>query len=294
MSRTAPNLAKRHDPTVYPTYDNMGASTFELFVRLELVPLVERYLAARGEAAFVGSDQFIYWVQFEPTRSVAPDLYVVPGLAPRTQFDSIKTWQDGRVPSFALEIVSLNKGKDYVHAPLRYAELGVRELVIYDPKASKRRGVGVTWQVYRRLPRRGFVQVEATGGDRVRSKVLGCFLREVRGPHGALEVRLGVGPSGDELVPTEAEEARAAAERERAEKERERAEKERALAEGARERAEREKVLAERAQALAESERERAEKEKALAAGASERAARLEAEAEMARLRALLRRRARR
>lgn len=260
MSRTAPNLAKRPDPTVYPTSDNMGESTFEFFVRIVLAPLVERYLAARGVDAFVGSNQFIYWVQFEPTSSVAPDLYIVPGLAPRTQFGSIKTWVDGRVPSFALEIVSQNKIKDYVLAPGRYAELGVRELVIYDPRAASRRGDGVAWQVYRRLAKRGFVQVEATQADRVRSKVLGCFLREVRGPGGALELRLGVGPTGDELVPTEAE-------IERAEKERERAEKERALAEG---------------------ERERAEKEKALAEGASERAARLEAEAEVARLRALL------
>jgi Uma2 family endonuclease len=216
MSRAAPDLAKRPDPTVYPTSDNMGESTLELFLRVVLVPLLERYFARRGVTAFVGSNQFIYWAQFQPTRVVAPDLYVVPGLAPRTQFDSIQTWLDGRVPSFALEIVSQDKVKDYVLGPERYAELGVRELVIYDPKASKRRGVGVTWQVYRRLAKRGFVQVEATQADRVRSKVLGCFLREVRGPGGALELRLGVGPSGDELFPTEVEEARVAGERERA------------------------------------------------------------------------------
>jgi Uma2 family endonuclease len=273
MSRAAPNLAKRPDPTVYPTSDNMGESTLEFFVRIVLAPLLERYLAARGVDAFVGSNQFIYWVQFEPTRSVAPDLYVVPGLAPRTQFDSIQTWLDGRVPSFALEIVSQDKVKDYVLAPERYDELGVRELVIYDPKSAKRRGVGVTWQVYRRLARRGFVQVEATQGDRVRSKVLGCFLREVRHPGSTPELRLGVGPSGDEIFPTEAEEAWAASERERADKER-------ALAEKERERADKER-------ALAEKERERADKER-------ERAARLEAEAEVARLKALLERGAKR
>ncbi len=216
MSRVASTLAKRPDPTVYPASDDMGEPTLETFVRVVLLPLLERYLAARGLTAFVGSNQFIYWAQFEPTRSVAPGLYVVPGLSPRTQFDSIQTWVDGRVPSFALEIVSQDKRKDYVLAPERYAELGVRELVIYDPKAARRRGEGVVWQVYRRLAKRGFVQVEATQADRVRSKVLGCFLREVRGPRGALELRLGAGPSGDELVPTEAEAERAEKERERA------------------------------------------------------------------------------
>ncbi len=267
MSRAAGTLAPRPDPTVYPASDDMGEPTLELFVRLVLVPLLERYLAARGLTAFVGSNQFLYWAQFEPTRSVAPDLYVVPGLAPRTQFDSIQTWQDGRVPSFALEIVSHDKRKDYVHAPERYAELGVRELVIFDPKASKRRGVGVTWQVYRRLSKRSFVQVEATQGDRVRSKVLGCFLREVRGQRGALELRLGVGPTGDELVPTEAEA--------------ERADKERALVD-------KERALVDKERALADKERALADKERALADKERERAARLEAEAEVARLRALL------
>lgn len=215
MSRAVSPLAKRPDPTVYPASDDMGEPTLETFVRVVLLPLLERFLTARGLTAFVGSNQFIYWAQFEPTRSVAPDLYVVPGLAPRTQFDSIQTWVDGRVPSFALEIVSQDKRKDYVLAPERYAELGVRELVIYDPKAARRRGEGIVWQVYRRLSKRGFVQVEATQADRVRSKVLGCFLREVRGPRGALELRLGAGPSGDELVPTEAESERAEKERER-------------------------------------------------------------------------------
>lgn len=61
---------------------------------------------------------------------VAPDLYIVPGLAPRSRLDSIQTWLDGRVPSFALEIVSQDEVKDYVLAPERYDELGVRELVI--------------------------------------------------------------------------------------------------------------------------------------------------------------------
>ncbi|HEU4539302.1 MAG TPA: hypothetical protein VFS00_34515, partial [Polyangiaceae bacterium] len=135
-------------------------------------------------------------------------------------------------------------------------------------------------QVFRRVAKRGFVQVEASNEDRVRSKVLGCFLREVRGADGAVELRLGVGARGDELVPTEAEAERAEKERERAEKERERAEKER-------ERAEKERERAEKERAQAAEGRERAEKER-------ERAARLEAEAELERLRALLQQRPKR
>ena len=44
-----------------------------------------RFLADRGERAFVGADQFIYWVQYEPTRAVAPDIYVLPGVDPANE-----------------------------------------------------------------------------------------------------------------------------------------------------------------------------------------------------------------
>jgi hypothetical protein len=42
--------------------------------------------------------------------------------------------------------------------------------------ASTRR---LPWQVYRRVPRRGFVRVAATHGDRVASHALGCWLHGV-------------------------------------------------------------------------------------------------------------------
>ena len=80
-------------------------------------------------------------------------------------------------------------------------------------------------QVFRRLKRRGFVRVEATQGDRVRSKVLGAWLRAV-GQHDAVRLRLGLGSEGEVLYPTEAEAERAAKESERAAKESERAAKE--------------------------------------------------------------------
>jgi hypothetical protein len=78
----------------------------------------------------------------------------------------------------------------------------------------------VRWQRYRKL-KRGFVRVEATNADRIRSRVLGCFLRVV-GEGDEARLRLGTGPTGDVLVPTEAE-------AERTEKEAERAAKEAAL-----------------------------------------------------------------
>lgn len=87
--------------------------------------------------------------------------------------------------------------------------MGVRELVVFDGRAPKKRQPErVRWQVYRRVGKRGLVRVEATNADRVESKVLGAWLREV-GSRGSLRVRIGTGPRGERLVPT-AEEALAA------------------------------------------------------------------------------------
>lgn len=228
MSSASSSARRRPDPTRYPVRDDMGEGSLQRFIAELLRPLVEAWLVSRGERAFVGADQYIYWEQYNPTKSVAPDVYVIPDHAPGANVGCWKTWESDAVPSFAFEIVSTDHGKDYLRSPPRYDELGVRELVLFDPEpgAAPDR---VRWQVFRRT-RRGLVRVVATDADRVRSVVLGCWLRAV-GEGDAVRVRLASGMRGDELVPSDAERAAAAsrdveAERERAEAERERAEAE--------------------------------------------------------------------
>jgi hypothetical protein len=174
-----------------------------------LRPLVAQWLADQGRSALVGADQFIYWEQFSPRKAVAPDVYVLPGVSPDTPVTAWKVWETGVVPSFCFESVSGDRLKDYEEAPKRYAELGVEELVLFDPHAeeSARR---VRWQVYRRIDGE-LTRVEATDADRVRSASLGCWLRQT-GSGMAMRVRVGIGPRGDELVPTDAERASAAEE----------------------------------------------------------------------------------
>ena len=219
------------DPTHYPVEDDVGEGIVHRLVADLLRALVERWLAQRGKPTFVGASQFVYWVQHEPTRSVAPDVYVLPGVAPGTDVKTWKVWETGVVPSFALEVVSSDVDKDYEHGPRRYDELGVRELVVFDPEydldppARGSRNERCRWQVFRRVPRRGFVLVLRTNADRVRSKVLGAWLRVV-GDGSALRVRLATDARGDLLLPTEAEAERAAKEAERAAKEAERAARE--------------------------------------------------------------------
>ena len=127
--------------------------------------------------------------------------------------------REGRAKaSIAIETVSDQPQKDYREALVRYEELGVPEVILFDPLSERSRD-RIRWQVWRK-GRKGLQQVEVTDADRVRSKALGCWFR-VTGEASEMRVRLATGARGDALLPTEWEE-----ERERAEHERQRAEHE--------------------------------------------------------------------
>jgi Uma2 family endonuclease len=203
-----PSSAARNrssDPTIYPEEERVGEDMLQRWILELLRPLLQRWLTRRGVKAFVGADQFIYWRQHDAYARIAPDLYVLPGIDPRTRVRTWKLWQDRVVPSFALEVVSQDWEKDYTDAPARYRELGVPEVVIFDP-GSDEHADGVRWQVFRRVGKRGLVRVDASQADRVRSKELACWLR-VLGTDRDTRLRIAVGPRGEELVPTAEEES---------------------------------------------------------------------------------------
>jgi Uma2 family endonuclease len=215
--------ASRRQPVViYPETDDMGEHELQRLIAELLRPMLARFLAERGVVAHAGADQFFYWEEGAPTRRLAPDIYVLPGVPQERVIRSWKTWETGIVPSFVLEVASDSIAKDYEDNPALYDDLGVDELVVFDPHARPgSRSRRVFWQVYRRLKRRGLVRVEVSQSDRVRSKVLGTWLRVV-GTGDAIRIRIGLGPQGDELYLTESERERAAKEQERAAKEQER------------------------------------------------------------------------
>jgi Uma2 family endonuclease len=188
-----------------------------------LLGLLDRWLVSRGEPAFVGMNTFFYWKQFAPEECLAPDVYVLPGVSLTARPPCWKVFETGKVPSFALEVVSIDVDKEYVESPERHDRLGVKELVLFDPQheASRDR---VRWQVFRRVKTRGLVRVETTNADRVASHTLDCFLRAI-GEGDDVRLRLGTGPNGETLFPTDGEahmEAEAARERAEAERDTER------------------------------------------------------------------------
>jgi Uma2 family endonuclease len=214
----------KEDPTLYPVEERVGEDIVQRWIVELLRPLVQRWLGARGEHAFVGADQFIYFEQYNAHRRVSPDVYVLPGVSPCTHVRSWKVWEQGIVPSFALEVVSTNWEKDYCDAPLEYQRLGVRELIVFDPSFDSRPS-GVRFQRYRRMSPETLELVEKTNGLVVESEVLGCHLRVV-GEGSAQRLRIVESRSSLELFPTAEEAERNAKEVERAAKEAERRAKE--------------------------------------------------------------------
>jgi hypothetical protein len=255
------------DPTVYPVEERVGEDIVQRWIVELLRPLVERWLAEAGRPWFVGADQFIYYRQFDAHRRVAPDVYVLPGVSPDTLVQSWKVWETGIVPSFALEVVSRDWAKDYAEGPRAYGELGVEELVIFDPRYVERRD-GLRFQRFQRTDRGMLECVERTNADRVSSSTLGCVIRAT-GFERDVRLRIAHLPDGERLFPTFAEAERAAREAERAAREAERAarEAERAAREAertAREAERSERVLKEAALArIAELEAELRRRQKA-------------------------------
>lgn len=230
---------------MYPNSDNNGRGGLQVFVSHMLVDLLSSYVAALERPVFVNSNQFFYYQKGDPRAVVAPDVYTIDDVALHPiEVRSWKTWEpDVRPPTLAIEIVSDEYRKDYADAMVeRYQQLGVRELVRYDPTHRGRR---------KRELLAHFVRDE--NGQLVRQPVFGDRLHLVSYDlwlvlHANDALRLGVGPKGASLWPTAAE--RAATEAVRAN-----AADERASAEAARADAEAERAAA----AEAELERLRAE-----------------------------------
>ncbi len=198
------------DPTEYPERGGLGKDFLEMLVASNFRPLLESFLDERQVQAFVGANQFIYYVRGDPNTRVLPSIYVMPNID-RTKLEYLgcwKTWQTGAIPCFALEIVSIHnwKKKAELKSPRRHDVLGTKELVVLDPYADERfklRG-RTRFRIFRRDSSGRLVLVHSTNERQIQSETLGCFLRVV-GVGNSQRLRIATGPNGETLFPTRAE-----------------------------------------------------------------------------------------
>jgi hypothetical protein len=250
----APNDADVHteDPVVYPVTDNVGESGLQNFILRNLIALLEDYFKTNGRPVLVGGDQFFYYKQYDNRSVVAPDVYLIDDeVTPQRKVLSWKVWErGGKVPTLALEIVSSDFRKDYRREIVdRYQQLGVRELIRYDPEPDRDTRFPLSHWI--RDPA-GLLVPQPTPPDRVRSACFDFWFV----PQPDQSLTLATGPNGSIPWSTAAERETAAA-REAEKAAREAAEAERTARQA--EKAAREAAEAAREAAEAEVQRLRAE-----------------------------------
>src|SRR4051794_6364615 len=72
--------ARKLDTTIYPETDHMGEGELQQLIDEFLRPLLARFLLAKGRTSHVGSNTFLYYRQFDSSKRIAPDIYVLAGV----------------------------------------------------------------------------------------------------------------------------------------------------------------------------------------------------------------------
>lgn len=118
----------------YPSGDGkpMAENDAQLLAMVYALSALDIRFADRDDV-YVSGDLLIYYQEGRPKVSIAPDVFVVYGVAKRIR-KSYLLWEERKVPDFVLEMASANTWRED-EGPKRkvYERLGVREYAQYDP-----------------------------------------------------------------------------------------------------------------------------------------------------------------
>jgi Uma2 family endonuclease len=208
----------------FPESADVPESLLHLELRTLLYQLLKDHL---GLECTVGSDQFVYYDAADPTRSLAPDVYVQK----RKQSDWVRSWKvwERGAPELAVEILSESDAPELAwNVKLeRYRSLGIRELVRFDARAEAAPPLRIWHRVQDDLLEREIESLPCP------SLVLPLHWVVAPADGHPRALRIATGESGKPLVLTrrearDAESQRAQQEAQRAQQEAQRAQQERA------------------------------------------------------------------
>lgn len=163
----------------YPDSDGelVAESDFQLEPWLYLVGALRTHFLDRADV-YAGGNLLIYYEEGNPRSSVAPDVFVVFGVAKHKR-RIYQTWIEGKGPDVVLEITShTTRRRDEEQKPDVYRRMGVKEYFQYDPTGDYLRpalkGRDLDDQgVYQPMS----IQSLADGGVYLASPLLGLELR---------------------------------------------------------------------------------------------------------------------
>lgn len=206
--RPAPGVRAYDDDWVLPEEDMPESNPHRGAVDLLRQILVSSMTRARRDA-LVAANLACRWDRAHPQIGVDPDIALIEPPPPEGEMvDSLLTWKQGHLPPrFAIEVVShSNAAKDYVDAPAKYACLGTRELVIFDPHRLGPTGAAHALQVWRLNAGAKSMTKVYEGDGPAHSEELGAWLLAIPGRG----LRVADDPEGRTLWLTDAEAAEAA------------------------------------------------------------------------------------
>ena len=193
-------LVAQSDAVEYPTRDGRPVAETDLhYLRLAGAAYGLRKFLANRDDVYVGSNLMVFDEPGNPRRHLSPDIFVAFGVRSGSR-DLFKIWEE-RPPSFVLEITSkTTRREDARTKRQRYAQWGVPEYFLYDPRAEwvkpPLQGFSLHGRRYRRMPE----CVLPNGKRGLQCKTLGLYLWLRDG-----ELRLHEPVSGRDLLTPEEE-----------------------------------------------------------------------------------------
>ncbi|MFQ5856731.1 MAG: Uma2 family endonuclease [Anaerolineae bacterium] len=161
----------------YPESDGqpMGETGFHITLITYLLSMLREFFRNRADV-YVGANMFVYYEEGNPTKNVAPDVFVVFG-ASKAERRTWQIWEEGTGPAVVFELTSKGtRSEDLGTKKGLYEWLGVREYFLFDPLGEYLspvlRGFRLTDDGYREI------EASATEGAlQLISEALGLFLR---------------------------------------------------------------------------------------------------------------------
>jgi len=121
------------DDVFYPEEDGkpMAESDFQRNPLIYCIGTLDAWFE-KYPNVYVSGNLLMYYEKGNPSKSVAPDVFVVFGV-PKYDRPNYKIWEEGKGPDLVIEIVSnISWMKDLENVDL-YRDMGVREYFMYDP-----------------------------------------------------------------------------------------------------------------------------------------------------------------
>jgi Uma2 family endonuclease len=113
----------------------MGETGIHVNVITTVLDVIRRHYRGNPKVAVL-ANMFLYYVEGDPSKNVAPDLFVTLKVPSDTTRRTFKVWEEGKAPDLVIEVTSKKTKYEDQHEkfPLYRDVLKVREYFLFDPE----------------------------------------------------------------------------------------------------------------------------------------------------------------